>query len=144
MLTFFIVSLQLHNARPFGEPHAEESIYFIKCVIDAMQKVREREAEEEAKRQAEVWKNVKHETLIAEEDMAVQLKRITNEIDELKTEVRHYKERASKEKKRRKHVEKKQKESVDEAIELSDKVRELKRKLLEEKGESRSAKKVKS
>ena len=132
MLTFFIVSLQLHNARPFGEPHAEESIYFIKCVIDAMQKVRERE--EEAKRQAEVWKNVKHEILIAEEDMAVQLKRITNEIDELKTEVRHYKERASKEKKRRKHVEKKQKESVDEAIELSDKVRELKRKLLEDKG----------
>ena len=134
MLTFFIVSLQLHNARPFGEPHAEESIYFIKCVIDAMQKVREREVEEEAKRQAEVWKNVKHEILIAEEDMAVQLKRITNEIDELKTEVRHYKERASKEKKRRKHVEKKQKESVDEAIELSDKVRELKRKLLEDKG----------
>ena len=134
MLTFFIVSLQLHNARPFGEPRAEESIYFIKCVIDAMQKVREREAEEEAKRQAEVWKNVKHEILIAEEDMAVQLKRITNEIDELKTEVRHYKERASKEKKRRKHVEKKQKESVDEAIELSDKVRELKRKLLEDKG----------
>ena len=83
MLTFFIVSLQLHNARPFGEPHAEESIYFIKCVIDAMQKVRERE--EEAKRQAEVWKNVKHEILIAEEDMAVQLKKITNEIDELKT-----------------------------------------------------------
>ena len=60
-----------------------------------------------------MWKNVKHEIL-----MAVQLKKITNKIDELKTEVRHYKERASKEKKRRKHVEKKQKESVDEAIEL--------------------------
>ena len=117
--------------------NGQESINFIKYVIDAMQKVREREAEVEAKRQREVWKNVKHEILIAEEDMAAKLKKITNEIDELKTEVKHYKEKVSKEKKRRKQAEKKQKESVNEAIELNDKVRQLKRKLLEEKeGES--------
>ena len=82
--------------------NGQESIYFIKYVIDAMLKVREREAEVEAKRQREVWKNVKHEILIAEEDMAAKLKKITNEIEELKTEVKHYKEKASKEKKRRK------------------------------------------
>ena len=131
-----VIHMQKHS-------DGQESIYSVKYVIEAMQKVRERDAEAEAKRQVEVWKKVKDELQIAEKDVAVKLEKIRNEIDDLKNDVTYNKERASKEKKKRRRVEKKHSEGVDEVIELNEKVNKLKRKLLENEEESHSARKVK-
>ena len=131
-----VIHMQKHS-------DGQESIYFVKYVIEAMQEVRERDAEAEAKKQVEVWKKVKDELQIAQKDMEVKLEKIRNEIDELENDVKYYKERASKEKKKRRRVEKKHSKGVDEVIELNEKVNKLKRKLLENEEESHSAWKVK-